>query len=821
MVKLKKMHILFISLRGSCCKMFILFCLQFAFINAVFAGNADLAITTTSTNGSWSYDAGTATYSWTPDANSSTVKASDIVACLLGSNTALGGNTALNSQTNGAHSVTILTACSGGAGSQSGNVTITSNITAATTNTTQMTFTITAAGTISNTATITMTPASNASTGYPATNVVFTAPAGISGDQGINCTGGASTGTDNPGGAGGSITLTSTAGAISQTNSLTTSGAPGGTGSTGPSCTGGAAGALTITGTSISLDNIACRGGAAAGTGTGGAGGTVTMTASSTTITLNNSLNTTGGAGGTANGAPGHGGAAGSITLTAATNIANVSISAVGGAGAGDGNGGTGGNITFTATAGSITSTNAISGKGGASGSSIANQSGGAGGTIVLTAATTLSTNSSSSISAAGGTCRGTGTSNGGNITLIGPGGLTIANTLNCTAGTGGAAGTAGNIIINDGNGSITSGGVNDGQVSGATFSGGGFTKIGSGNFQLAASGNGWTGTTTITAGKITLATGSAISNSSGLNFNGGRLVMGAFDETVATITISAYSILDMPSGNYTLTCSASNGVSWTAGQKLGINFWGVVGDNYNGTAAGASDPKIKTGASAELDATHLAAIYFRRSSNGSTYTATQLASGEIVPTATLPVELISFSAEKKNDYVELKWQTASEINSDYFDIVRANDNMQMESIGKVNAAGSSNKMINYSFTDPFPAPGINYYQLVEYDFDRAHQESKIVSVTNENSIETILKAYPNPTNGATTFDFYSVAGGIYYMKAFSNSGDQVYATKIFGIAGENRFSLSLHDFSLGAYTFQLCDKDEKPIASTKIIKVD
>ncbi len=784
---------------------FILICSM----NTLFAltnhRNVDIT-SSASSNGGWTF--ASSTYTWTPSANNSVVNTTDIVACLLGSNTALGGDNALNSQTNGAASVTILTANAGG--NQTGDLTISQGITAATTNATQMTFTITAAGSITVNNTVILTPASNAGAGYPGTNIVLTGPTGVNITQGITCIGGATTGAATTGGVGGNLTCTASGGTVTIGSTVTLTGGTGGSG--GGAGAGGAGGAVTLSGQIISItQGVNSYGGAGSTSGAGGAGGTISITSTSTTVTIGNTIYTDGGAGATT----GTGGAGGSITISAATTVSFTQPVHTSGGNSGTGNGGNGGAVSITSSSGALSIANTITTSGGNPGGGV-NKNGGTGGAVTLTASTTL--NVSQPVYANGGTPTGSGTATGGDVTLVGPSGITLSNIIQTTGTTAG-----GTITVNDGNTSITSGGgANDGQGGAAYFQAGALTKIGAGNFNLAHASNSWTGATTITAGKLTLGATSTVPDASQLVFNGGRLVMGAYSETVGTIKISAYSVLDLPaSANYTLTCSASNGITWTAGKKLGINYWGDVGNNYDGTAAGGSDPKFKTGASAELDATHLAAIYFRRTSNGSSYTATQLASGEIVPTGTLPVELVSFNAKKNNDQVDITWETASEINSEYFEILRAKNDMQWESIGKVSAAGNSNKIIDYTSLDAFPAPGINYYKLVEYDFDGAHQESKVVSVNSDNVTETKLTAYPNPANTSTTFDFYSEKGGIYFLKAFTTNGEQIYSARIFGIPGENKFSLSMQDFSLGIYTFQLCNSDEKTLATTKVIKAN
>jgi hypothetical protein len=788
----KRTNSTFLLLDCSLREAFSLLCLYIVWTSTAYAsGNADISISTAATaNGSWSALSG-GVYTFTPSANSAVILYTEIQDRLTGN-----GVTAGN--------VTIVTACSG-AGSQTGDVThSTVGITAATTSTTKLTFTITAAGSISIAQAITFTPGSNAGTGYPATNIVLTGPSGVNISQPISCIGGATTGVSTTGGIGGNLTCTASGGTVTIGNSVTLTGGTGGSG--GGAGAGGAGGAVTLSGGIISItQGINSYGGAGSTSGAGGTGGTISITSNSTTISVAQSINASGGAGATT----GAGGDGGPITITAATTVSFTQPVYSTGGNSGTGNGGNGGAISVTSSSGALSIANTINASGGNPGGGV-NKNGGTGGAVTISASTTL--NISQPVYANGGTPTGSGTATGGAILIVGPGGITLSNLIQTTGSTAG-----GTITVNDGNTSITSGGVNDGQNGAGYFQAGAVIKIGSGNFKLAHSSNSWTGATTITAGKLTLGSTSTVPDASQLVFNGGRLVMGTYDETVSTIKISAYSVLDMPAGNYTLTASASNGITWTTGKKLGINFWGDVGNNYNGTLAGASDPKLKTGASAELDGTHLAAIYFRRTSNGSTYTATQLASGEIVPTGTLPVKLISFDAKKNKDQVDISWTTASEINSDYFELMRSSDDLNWESIGEVSAAGTSNKLLYYSFIDPSPNAGVNYYQLVEYDFDGTQQKSNVVFISN-NDNQTHFLAYPNPTSSNTTFNFYSETGGAYELKAFNIIGEEVSSTKIIGIIGSNNSSLSLHNLSAGIYSFQLF-KNDQIISSTKIVK--
>lgn len=136
---------------------------------------------------------------------------------------------------------------------------------------------------------------------------------------------------------------------------------------------------------------------------------------------------------------------------------------------------------------------------------------------------------------------------------------------------------------------------------------------------------------------------------------------------------------------------------------------------------------------------------------------------------STLPVNLVSFQAEANNGMVKISWATASEVNNDYFEVLRSVDGSNFESIGQVQGNGNSNVLLSYELTDENPASGINYYMLKQVDFDGTTVNSNIVEVENTLSLEA--KLYPNPIRsgnnlniklsemGHKTIEVYNVSG--------------------------------------------------------------
>jgi hypothetical protein len=96
-----------------------------------------------------------------------------------------------------------------------------------------------------------------------------------------------------------------------------------------------------------------------------------------------------------------------------------------------------------------------------------------------------------------------------------------------------------------------------------------------------------------------------------------------------------------------------------------------------------------------------------------------------------LPIELLSFTGNKIDNYNYIEWTTSSEINNDYFTLERSNDGESWKRIYYISGAGNSNQKIMYNFKDYEFKKYINYYKLTQVDFDGEGKEFFIISVDN------------------------------------------------------------------------------------------
>jgi len=109
-------------------------------------------------------------------------------------------------------------------------------------------------------------------------------------------------------------------------------------------------------------------------------------------------------------------------------------------------------------------------------------------------------------------------------------------------------------------------------------------------------------------------------------------------------------------------------------------------------------------------------------------------------PATPLPVELISFEGREHDGCNHLHWVTASESNSDYFEVEWSKDAYEWLPIGDVPAAGNSNMNLEYTFRHEDFINGVNYYRLTQYDFDGQFEVFKIIVIDNTKREKRIVK---------------------------------------------------------------------------------
>lgn len=165
-----------------------------------------------------------------------------------------------------------------------------------------------------------------------------------------------------------------------------------------------------------------------------------------------------------------------------------------------------------------------------------------------------------------------------------------------------------------------------------------------------------------------------------------------------------------------------------------------------------------------------------------------------------LPVTLAWFNAAKDGAQVRLQWQTASEQHSHDFTIQRSPDGQHFTELGSVPAAGNSNLPINYSFSDPSPFNGKNYYRLLETDIDgkTSYSTVKLVLFANTGN----LSWYSTGTHAAAVS--LQKGSNEYYLVSDING-------RVITQGRLNSGKTTLSGLSAGMYIVRVIDQNGQP----------
>lgn len=115
-------------------------------------------------------------------------------------------------------------------------------------------------------------------------------------------------------------------------------------------------------------------------------------------------------------------------------------------------------------------------------------------------------------------------------------------------------------------------------------------------------------------------------------------------------------------------------------------------------------------------------------------------------PGVILPLIINQFNGTYTDGFIQLGWNTYSEMNIDHFNIERSTDGTNFRQIGKINAiSGELNSNTNYTYLDITAQRGTNYYRLAVVDINGNYTYSKVIMVAVDLKGISVMIVYPNP----------------------------------------------------------------------------
>ena len=182
---------------------------------------------------------------------------------------------------------------------------------------------------------------------------------------------------------------------------------------------------------------------------------------------------------------------------------------------------------------------------------------------------------------------------------------------------------------------------------------------------------------------------------------------------------VSSYEYWDLDRGTDGTPSNAKIAIPWVANNAV-LAYADLRLAHFDGT-----DWDMITASPVGTDASGL----ITSGSAVSTFSPFTLASSS--STNVLPIELVSFYGEKKDNRNILNWTTASEINNAYFTIEKSYNGFDFEWVGTKEGSSPSTQITNYKLTDFKILKTINYYRLKQTDFDGKFEYSNTISIDN------------------------------------------------------------------------------------------
>ncbi|MBK7943791.1 MAG: T9SS type A sorting domain-containing protein [Flavobacteriales bacterium] len=182
-----------------------------------------------------------------------------------------------------------------------------------------------------------------------------------------------------------------------------------------------------------------------------------------------------------------------------------------------------------------------------------------------------------------------------------------------------------------------------------------------------------------------------------------------------------------------------------------------------------------------------------------------------------LPVEFIDLWARPIGTAINVEWSTASERGSSHFMVQRSLDGTNYETIGRQEAAGQSDGRRNYSFIDPKPHKGLQYYRIEQFDSDgRSSYSASVPAYMGADGSK--LTVFPNPARDEVNLNFETEMEGNVHWFISDGSGRTVRSGNLSTDAGSQTTTIGLSGLDGGAYTISMMHAD-RSVSRARFVK--
>ena len=192
-----------------------------------------------------------------------------------------------------------------------------------------------------------------------------------------------------------------------------------------------------------------------------------------------------------------------------------------------------------------------------------------------------------------------------------------------------------------------------------------------------------------------------------------------------------------------------------------------------------------------------------------------------------VPVELLAFNAVPAGNRVEINWLTASEFNSDRFEVERAgmtqSGSSDFERIATEKAAGKSQNEKHYGpVIDRNVTMGSTYVyrlKMIDLNGDWKYSNEVEVSLGGEN-LNWLGEIVPNPASGTAMVSYSISTAANVEFNLYDNAGKIVRNYSLGMVeAGSQNYPLDLSTVASGSYTLRLIANGQALSTQIRVVK--
>ncbi len=179
---------------------------------------------------------------------------------------------------------------------------------------------------------------------------------------------------------------------------------------------------------------------------------------------------------------------------------------------------------------------------------------------------------------------------------------------------------------------------------------------------------------------------------------------------------------------------------------------------------------------------------------------------------ADLPITLDYFTGAYHRGKTTLRWQTSSELNTDYFAVERSTTGLAFTEIGRIEARGGSTGWRDYRFVDSHPGPSA-YYRLKDVDFDGASSHSNTIYLVQ--AYQQKVTIYPTLVKEKLTVEHDGGSASQLTLSFYNSTGSKLLTARL--AAGEREVNVTL--LPQGLYTVVITNGQDGAVTTHQLVK--